>query len=171
MVLIIHICAHLNLILLQIARTPAYNVETATDEKCKQLLGDNQPLRDAEFTTEEVEQINDRCRNQLLTVKPVVYVVNLSQKDIVRKKNKYLPKIKAWIEEHGGGLMIPFSVEFEQNRWDAREDPAALASFMEDKAGSHMLPKIIKQGFKQLNIGSSILPTAQFVKSTSIPQR
>ena len=109
-------------------------------------------MRDAEFTTEEVEQINDRCRNQLLTVKPVVYVVNLSQKDIVRKKNKYLPKVKAWIEGHGGGLMIPFSVEFEQNRWDAREDPAALASFMEDKAGSHMLPKIIKQGFKQLNL-------------------
>ena len=30
----------------------------------------------------------------LLTAKPVVYLVNLSEKDYLRKKNKHLPKIK-----------------------------------------------------------------------------
>ena len=30
----------------------------------------------------------------LLTAKPVIYLVNLSERDYVRKKNKWLPKIK-----------------------------------------------------------------------------
>lgn len=73
----------------------------------------------------------------LLTAKPVTYLVNLSEKDYVRKKNKWcawpsysfppsnamrgvlivnnrLPKIKAWIDEHNpGDPLIPFSVALE----------------------------------------------------------
>ncbi len=44
----------------------------------------------------------------------VVYLVNLSKRDYLRKANKWLPKIQAKVEELGGGQMIPFSVEFEQ---------------------------------------------------------
>lgn len=51
---------------------------------------------------------------QLLTAKEVVYLVNLSKRDYLRKANKWLPKIQAKVEELGGGQMIPFSVEFEQ---------------------------------------------------------
>jgi obg-like ATPase 1 len=38
-----------------------------------------------------------------LTAKPIVYLVNLSQEDFVKKKNKWLPKIKAWIDEKDAG--------------------------------------------------------------------
>jgi obg-like ATPase 1 len=48
-----------------------------------------------------------------LTAKPVVYLVNISEEDYKKKKNKWLPKISKWIQEHGGGPMIPFSAEFE----------------------------------------------------------
>jgi len=52
---------------------------------------------------------------QLLTAKPVTYLVNLSEKDFIRKKNKWLPKIKAWIDQNNpGDPLIPFSVAFEQ---------------------------------------------------------
>jgi len=52
---------------------------------------------------------------QLLTAKPVTYLVNLSGKDYVRKKNKWLPKIKAWIDENNpGDPLIPFSVALEE---------------------------------------------------------
>jgi hypothetical protein len=37
------------------------------------------------------------CR-QLLTAKPVVYLVNMSIKDYMRKKNKHLPKIFEWVQ-------------------------------------------------------------------------
>lgn len=60
----------------------------------------------------QIEVINDL---QLLTAKPVIYLVNLSERDYVRKKNKWLPKMKAWIDEHNpGDLLIPFSVALEE---------------------------------------------------------
>ena len=37
-----------------------------------------------------------------LTAKPVVYLVNLSEKDYARKKNKWLPKIHAWVQVREG---------------------------------------------------------------------
>jgi obg-like ATPase 1 len=52
----------------------------------------------------------------LLTAKPVIYLVNLSEKDFARKKNKWLAKIKAWIDEnHPGDMLIPFSAGMESN--------------------------------------------------------
>jgi obg-like ATPase 1 len=51
----------------------------------------------------------------LLTAKPITYLVNLSERDFVRKKNKWLPKIKAWIDENNpGDSLIPFSVALEE---------------------------------------------------------
>lgn len=32
----------------------------------------------------------------------------MNEKDYIRKGNKWLPKIKAWIDEHGGGPIVPF---------------------------------------------------------------
>ena len=51
----------------------------------------------------------------LLTAKPVIYLVNLSERDYVRKKNKWLPKIKEWIDKNNpGDLLIPFSASLEE---------------------------------------------------------
>lgn len=51
----------------------------------------------------------------LLTAKPVIYLVNLSEKDYERKKNKWLPKIKEWIDTNNpGDQLIPFSVALEE---------------------------------------------------------
>ena len=44
---------------------------------------------------------------QLLTAKPVVYLVNMSVKDYVRKKNKHLPKIFEWVQVRGGRRRPP----------------------------------------------------------------
>lgn len=69
------------------------------------------PVRFGTWTAHDVEVLN---KFQLLTAKEVVYLVNLSKRDYLRKANKWLPKIQAKVEELGGGQMIPFSVEFEQ---------------------------------------------------------
>jgi len=40
--------------------------------------------------------------------------VNLSEKDYIRKKNKWLMKIKTWVDEHDPqAILIPFSGSFE----------------------------------------------------------
>ena len=75
-----------------------------------------------QWSTSDIHYIN---KYQLLTAKPVFYVVNLTKKDFARKKNKWLSKIHEWIQSHGGGVMIPFSGEFEcdlQNTPEVRSD-------------------------------------------------
>jgi len=90
-------------------------------QKCKQMLEANTPVQTGDdFNLAEVEEIRDF---QLITTKPQVYIVNMSQKSFIRKGNKWLPKIQAWVNTHGGGQIIPMSAEFEQNVYDLREDP------------------------------------------------
>ena len=90
--------------------------------------------------------------------------------DIVRKKNKHLPKVKAWIDEHGGGLMLPFSIEFEQERWDTKSsgDDAGVKAL--DETGGHVLPRIIKCGFKQLNLMNYFTTGADEVRAWVVYQ-
>ncbi|XP_039023423.1 obg-like ATPase 1 [Hibiscus syriacus] len=54
----------------------------------------------------------------------------MSEKDYQRKKNKFLPKIHAWLQEHGGEPIIPFSDVFERNLADM--EPAEAAKYCEE---------------------------------------
>lgn len=123
----------------------------STFEKVKELLQANKPVRDAEWTAKEVELIMEKMPN-LLTAKPVIYLVNMSATDFTRKKNKWLPKIHGWVQEHGGGVMIPFSVEWEAKLWDLRDNPSAQQSFLDESKCVSALPKMIVTGYKELNL-------------------
>lgn len=112
---------------------------------------------------------------QLLTAKPVTYLVNLSEKDYIRKKNKWcvcvcpptlvndiiytlmmyrLPKIKAWIDENNpGDPLIPFSVALEER---LAQLSAEEKKEEEKKIGTtSALPKITQAGYTSLDVGDS----------------
>ena len=92
-------------------------------DKCKRLLDSKTPIQTyADFTASEVDLIRDWG---LITTKPHIYVINLSQKSFIRKGSKWLPKIASWVESHGGGQIIPVSCEFEQKLEDLKDDPEA----------------------------------------------
>ena len=63
----------------------------------KALLSGNKPIRDAEWSAKEVEVILEKMPS-LITTKPVVYCINMSSNDFMRKKNKWLPKIHQWVQ-------------------------------------------------------------------------
>lgn len=63
--------------------------------KAKEFLDTKKWIKDGNWTHAEIEIMNDL---QLLTTKQVVYLVNLSEDDFKRKKNKWLLKIKEWIQ-------------------------------------------------------------------------
>ena len=83
--------------------------------------------RFGEWNSKEIEILNDCClltskapppharRRARLTPVPLaplprqsaLHLVNMSEKDFLRKKNKWLPKLKAWIDEHRPGEMQP----------------------------------------------------------------
>lgn len=88
--------------------------------QCTALVTANTPIQTGEFSSTEVDIIRDfGC----ITTKPQIYVVNLSQKNFIRKGSKWLPKIKEWVDTHGGGTILPVSCEFEQNLYDLKDDP------------------------------------------------
>jgi obg-like ATPase 1 len=98
----------------------------------------------------KVEHINPLF---LLSAKPVVYLVNLSEKDYIRQKNKNLPKIAQWVKENTqGDPIIPVSVCLEERLGAMTEEESAKEC--ESLGTKSALPKIVVTMRKALNLGS-----------------
>ncbi|KAI0747330.1 P-loop containing nucleoside triphosphate hydrolase protein [Irpex lacteus] len=124
--------------------------EIATVEKVLKLISeDNMDARKGNWTNKEIDVVNGL---QLLTAKPVTYLVNLSERDYIRKKNKWLPKIKAWIDEHNpGDPLIPFSVALEERLMALESDEERKEE--EKKIGAtSALGKITQAGYTSLDL-------------------
>ncbi|ORY09101.1 GTP-binding protein-like protein YchF [Clohesyomyces aquaticus] len=124
--------------------------EQATVEKVIQMLKDGKDVRKGNWSPKEVEVINPLF---LLTAKPVVFLVNLSERDYIRQKNKHLPKIAQWVKEHAeGDPIIPVSVCLEERLAAMTDEEAAEeCKKLETKSA---LPKIVVTMRKALNLGS-----------------
>ena len=84
----------------------------------------------------------------------MVYLVNLSEKDYIRQKNKYLPKVFEWIKENSpGDPLIPISAAFEERLALMGSDAAAEEECKKlgTKSG---LPKVITTMRSSLNLAS-----------------
>lgn len=110
---------------------------------------DKKDIRQGDWNAKEIEIINPL---QLLTAKTVVYLVNLSETDFIAKKNKWLPKIKAFIDSKGlGDPLIPFSGALEcrlSAMSTAEEKTAELARI----GTTSNLNKIILAGYNALQL-------------------
>ncbi|KAI9768359.1 MAG: hypothetical protein M1840_004968 [Geoglossum simile] len=125
--------------------------EQATVEKILNSLKEGTDVRKQNWSPKEVEVINPLF---LLTAKPVVYLVNLSERDYIRQKNKHLPKIAQWIKEHSeGDPIIPLSICFEERltRFETDEEVEKECKSLGTKSA---LPKIIVTMRNALNLGS-----------------
>lgn len=139
------------------AEPPLSEAFQSAYSKVKELLDKTTPVQTGEYSITEVEIIKDWG---LITTKPQVYVVNMSQKNFIRKGSKWLPKIAEWVKEHGGGQILPMSCEFEQNLFDLKDDPEGKKAFLQEctetakKLGlkgpqaevKSMIPRIIRSG-------------------------
>ncbi|KAG0702779.1 P-loop containing nucleoside triphosphate hydrolase protein [Suillus ampliporus] len=123
--------------------------EIGTVEKVlKTLTVDNKDVRKGEWTNKEIEVVNSLT---LLTAKPITYLVNLSEKDYIRKKNKWLAKIKGWIDVHNpGDPLIPFSVALEERLAQLPEDERAEAQ--KEPGAQSALGKITQAGYSSLDL-------------------
>ncbi|EKX31322.1 hypothetical protein GUITHDRAFT_159055 [Guillardia theta CCMP2712] len=114
-----------------------WQAEVDTANKVLQWLAEGKEVRlgvgvgDADYwTTKDIQFLNDWM---LLTAKPALFLVNLSEEDYKRKKNKFLKPIHDWVQSHGGGTIIPYS--------DSKENEVPSA-----------LPKIIKTAFAMCHL-------------------
>jgi obg-like ATPase 1 len=123
----------------------------------KWVCEDKKDVRAGDWTGKEIEVINTWY---LLTAKPVVYLVNLSEKDYSRKKNKWLAKLKAWVDEnHPGDVMIPFSGILESNlsqlQTQAEKDEylkSLQTKYEVPTPVTSVLPKIVVSGYSALSL-------------------
>jgi len=128
---------------------PEKRQELEALEKAYEWLNTGHDIKNGTWTYKEYSYINDLL---LLTSKPVIYIVNMSTEDYLRQKNKWLPKIKAWIDEHNpGSVMLPISVSLEQ-QIEAFTDETERQNFLTEHKTRSMIPKIISTGFKNLHL-------------------
>jgi obg-like ATPase 1 len=130
------------------------NAKPARDEmevlvKVDALLKELKNVRDAEWSAKDIDFLN---QHNFITAKPVVYLVNISEQEFIKKKNKHLPAIQKWITEHGGGPMIPFSAEFEKKVTSQGPDPEVRKKIAEELGSPSAIPKIIKTGYSTLRL-------------------
>jgi len=152
---------------------------TSAYDKALKLVESSTPIQTGEFKDSEVDIIRDwGC----ITTKPQIYVVNLSQKNFIRKGNKWLQKIVDWVKEHGGGQILPVSCEFEQTLWDLKDDPENQKAFLAEckeqalKAGlkgpqaevKSMIPRLIRSGRQALCLQSFFTAGPKEVRAWTI---
>ncbi|KAK7978498.1 GTP-binding protein YchF [Apiospora sp. TS-2023a] len=143
---------------------------TETTTKIRAMLEQDKPVRDGTWTPAEIALINEKI--QLITTKPVIYLVNLTMKDYLRQKSKYLPAIAKWVTEHGGipRDIIPFSVEFEEKLHKMKDDPEAKAAFLKESKVSSKLEKIITEGFTKLGLQYYFTAGEKEIRCWTIPR-
>lgn len=141
-------------------------------EKVKVLLDEGKNVRDkTDWVYKEIDFLNSIL---FFTAKPGVYLVNLSQEDYFRKKNKYLAKILKWINENGGGKLIPYSAAFELKLFEAT--PEEREKLLKDNNTESALPKIILNGYQSLDLihfftaGTDEVKCWTIRKTTKAPQ-
>ncbi|GAA5951074.1 hypothetical protein JCM8115_005047 [Rhodotorula mucilaginosa] len=129
----------------------ALKEELDTVTKVLELLKSGKDVRKGTWSNKEIDVINDLM---LLTAKPVTYLVNLSERDYIRKKNKWLPKIKAWIDEHApGDILLPFSVALEERlATEFVNNPEGLKEELEKLGTASQMGKIMKTGYQMLSL-------------------
>ena len=69
-------------------------IEQALLTKVMEGFNEGKMVKDAVWSNTEIELLNKWL---FLTAKPIVYLINLSEADYIRKKNKWLAKIAKWI--------------------------------------------------------------------------
>mmetsp|Transcript_24687 Transcript_24687/g.61680 ORF Transcript_24687/g.61680 Transcript_24687/m.61680 type:complete len:401 (-) Transcript_24687:2150-3352(-) len=120
--------------------------------KCQKLLcEDEKPVRVGDWNHTEANYLNEYL---FLTAKPAVFLVNLSEKDFKNKKNKWLKKIKDWVDDMTGEPLIPFSASFESKCLEIEEESGleAVEKYCQENEMKSVLPKIIKLGYSVLNL-------------------
>jgi obg-like ATPase 1 len=97
-----------------------------------------------------------------------VFLVNLSEKDYVRQKNKYIPKVMEWIKTNSpGDAILPISASFEE-RMTQFENEAEAAEECKKLGTESGLPKAIIKMRQALNLASFFTTGADEVRQWTI---
>lgn len=101
-----------------------------------------------DWNDKEIEILN---KNLFLTSKPLVYLLNMSEQEYIKRKNKWLPKIKQWVDENDpGATVIPFSAAYELKIQEMSDEDRK--KYVVETGAPSQMDKIINTGYKALQL-------------------
>jgi len=151
------------------ANDKSWKTEFEVLTKLKEMLGEDQKkwVKHNDWNEKEIEVLN---KHLFLTSKPVVYLLNMSEKEFIRKKNKWLPKIKEWVDANDkGAIVIPFSAPYEATL-SALPTDEDRANYIKETAAPSCMEKIITNGYKALHLKYFFTAGADEVKAWTIQE-
>ncbi|MCI6610022.1 MAG: redox-regulated ATPase YchF [Ezakiella sp.] len=118
-------------------------------KKVNECLNETKPLRSLDLDEDEKKILNGY---QFLTIKPLIYVANVSYDDLVGEDNEYVRAIKDYAAKTGEEVItVSVKIEEELSELSAEEKKEFLSEMGLTESG---LDKLVKAGYKTLGLMS-----------------
>ena len=141
----------------------SYRKEYEVLIRLKEAIENNKPLRNLEFEPEEMDLIK---AFGLLSLKPVLYVCNVSEDDLSNEDNKYVKQVVEYAEkENSEVVVISGKIEAEISQLDEDEKEIFLSELGLEESG---LDKLIKASYSLLGLMSFLTAGEMEVKAWTI---
>ena len=127
----------------------------------KETLEEERPVRSIEFSPEQARLVKNM---HLLTAKPMLYVANVSEDDLISgEENEHLKAIKAYAEAEGSEVII-ISAKIEEELATLEDEDKAeyLADLGIEEAG---LDKLIRASYHLLGLATYFTAGVQEVRA------
>lgn len=115
--------------------------------KIKNCLLKNDPVRNLDLTDDEMKIIKPY---NLLTLKPIIYIANVSESDLNSSSNKYVEMVQNYARKDNSRVIIVCAqVESELSELDEEDKRALLKELGVNESG---LDKLIKETYSLLGL-------------------
>lgn len=140
----------------------SYQAEIDLLEKVKETLEQGKPARILDLSEEEKEIIKDSF---LLTMKPILYVTNVSENEI-SEDNEYVKKVREYAKnEKAKVIKLCVKIEEELSGLEDDDKKEMLEALGMDESG---LDKVIKESYDLLGLMSFLTAGKQEVRAWTI---
>ncbi len=140
-----------------------YLQEEDTFKKVRDALQDGKPARMLNFSDEEKEVIKDAF---LLTMKPILYVANISEGDIGKEENAYVKQVREYAKsENADVITLCVKIEEELSALTDDDKKEMLEAIGLEESG---LDKVIKASYDLLGLMSFLTAGKKEVRAWTI---
>ena len=140
-----------------------YVQEEEVFKKLKDVLENGKPARSLDLDDEEKAIVKDAF---LITMKPILYVANISEDDLGKEDNEYVKEVKKYASEEGN-LAISLSVKVEEDlsTLEGEEEKEMLEVYGLEESG---LDSVVRASYDLLGLMSYLTAGKQECRAWTI---
>ena len=140
-----------------------YVQEEEVFKKLKDVLENGKPARSLDLDDEEKAIVKDAF---LITMKPILYVANISEDDLGKEDNEYVKEVKKYASEEGN-LAISLSVKVEEDlsTLEGDEEREMLEAYGLEESG---LDTVVRASYDLLGLMSYLTAGKQECRAWTI---